>query len=139
MCRLSGAQSVKWVSYLEEEERWFKTLEDWELIEDDVEEVGAIIEIVGPIPKLIENMPIEEIVKFYNSEECLHICIGICPLSHKVYEATQKIPEELWKTESYHFIPGCQGLSIEIVYHDLFEVPSDPSGVIRNVFLLGSF
>ncbi|MFA0739164.1 MAG: hypothetical protein LKKZDAJK_002285 [Candidatus Fervidibacter sp.] len=134
LCRLSGAQSVKWVSYLEEEERWFKTLEDWELIEDDVEEVGAIIEIVGPIPKLIENMTIEEIVKFYNSEECLHISIGICPLSHKVYEATQKIPEELWKTESYHFIPGCQGLSIEIGYHDLFEVPSDPSGVIRNVF-----
>lgn len=51
-----------------------------------------------------------------------------------MYEATQKIPEELWRTEAYHFIPGCQGLSIEIGYHDLFEVPSDPSGVIRNVF-----
>jgi hypothetical protein len=28
LCRLSGAQSVEWVSYLEEEERWFKTLEE---------------------------------------------------------------------------------------------------------------
>ena len=136
LCRLSGAQSVEWVSYLEEEERWFQIPEDL-----------PIIEVVGPFPKLAENIPIEEVAKFYNRKECLHISIGICPLSHKVYEATLKIPEELWKTESYHFIPGSQGMSIEIGYHDLFELTSDPSGygekyrpiygsiyVVRNVF-----
>ncbi len=37
LCRLSGAQSVEWVSYLEEEERWFKTLEEWERILEDLE------------------------------------------------------------------------------------------------------
>jgi hypothetical protein len=150
LCRLSGAQSVEWVSYLEEEERWFKTLEEWEriledleFVENDIGKVGAIIEVVGSIPIVSENIPIEELTKFYNSKECLHINIEICPLSHKVYEATQKIPEELWKTESYHFIPGCQGMSVEIGYHDLFLLTSDPSGygeeygpmyIIRNVF-----
>lgn len=62
LCRLSGAQSVKSVSYLEEEERWFKTLEDWELIENDVEKVGAII-VVSPFPTLAENIPSEEVTK----------------------------------------------------------------------------
>ena len=136
LCRLSGAQSVEWVSYLEEEKRWFQIPEDL-----------PIIEVVGPFPKLAENIPIEEVAKFYNHKECLDISIGICPLSHKVYEATLKIPEELWRTESYHFIPGSQGMSIEIGYHDLFELTSDPSGygeeycpiygpiyVVHNVF-----
>jgi hypothetical protein len=148
-CRLSGAQSVEWVSYLEEEERWFKTLEEWERIledlefgENDVDKVETII-FVSSFPKLAENISIEEIAKFYNCKECLHISIGICPLSYKVYEATQKIPEELWKTELYHFIPGCQGMFIEIGHHDLFLLTSDPSGygeeygpmyIIRNVF-----
>ena len=115
-----------WVSYLEEEERWFKTLEEWERIledlefgENDADKVETII-VVSLFPKLAENISIEEVAKFYNCKECLHISIGICPLSYKVYEATQKIPEELWKTELYHFIPGCQGMFIEIGHHDLF-------------------
>jgi hypothetical protein len=134
---------------LEEEERWFKTLEEWERIledlefgENDADKVETII-VVSSFPKLAENISIEEVAKFYNCKECLHISIGICPLSYKVYEATQKIPEELWKTELYHFIPGCQGMFIEIGHHDLFLLTSDPSGygeeygpmyIIRNVF-----
>jgi hypothetical protein len=149
LCRLSGAQSVEWVSYLEKEERWFKTLEEWKRIledlefsENDADKVETII-VVSSFPKLAENISIEEVSKFYNYKECLHISIGICPLSYKVYEATQKIPEELWKTELYHFIPGCQGMFIEIGHHDLFLLTSDPSGygeeygpmyIIRNVF-----
>jgi hypothetical protein len=149
LCRLSGAQSVEWVSYLEEEERWFKTPEEWERIlkdlefgENDADKVETII-VVSSFPKLAENISIEEVAKFYNCKECLHISIGICPLSYKVYEATQKIPEELWKTELYQFIPGCQGMFIEIGHHDLFLLTSDPSGygeeygpmyIIRNVF-----
>jgi hypothetical protein len=133
LCRLSGAQSVEWVSYLEEEERWFKTPEEWERIlkdlefgENDADKVETII-VVSSFPKLVENISIE----------------GICPLSYKVYEAKQKIPEELWKTELYQFIPGCQGMFIEIGHHDLFLLTSDPSGygeeygpmyIIRNVF-----
>ncbi|MFA0748893.1 hypothetical protein [Fervidibacter sp.] len=149
LCRLSGAQSIEWVSYLEEEERWFKTTEEWERIledlefgEDEADKVETII-VVSSFPKLAENISIEEVAKFYNCKECLHISIGICPLSYKVYEATQKIPEELWKTELYQFIPGCQGMFIEIGHHDLFLLTSDPSGygeeygpmfIIRNVF-----
>jgi len=105
LCRLSGVESVKWVSYLEEEERWYL----WNLEELDFNEIiesEVIIEVVGMLPLLAKNISIEKVAKFYNYKECLYISIGICPLSDKIYEAMSKIPEELWRTDLYQFIPG---------------------------------
>jgi len=62
---------------LEEEERWFKTLEERERIledlefgENDADKVETII-VVSSFPKLAENISIEEVAKFYNCKECL--------------------------------------------------------------------
>lgn len=144
LCQLSGAQKAETVWLLHGKWRWLSEESRKEIIhflESPPGWVrrlkGTTIEIVEDYPpELGSDLPIEKLPEFWQEGRCLWIDLGICPLSHKIYEAVKKfISPEIRD----YFIPGHYGMNFTIGYHELGG--DGPEGIrhLGIVFLSISF